>query len=282
MVTDQSDGQLKHVKRLIRSGRKEQARAILHSICSMQPDNAHAWWLVVQVLDNPVWIRDALQRAVRADPNHTRALQQLAQLDRQVNSQERQAYLQPSGTEETIRQAQLSKELLIGADGELLIPVSSPAAPLPRRRFPLVMGFILLMLGLFVVGGLLMISPLRSGSSTVDATPDTFYMPSGLYQNALYFPVYTYSQIDSIHGPPCQERVIVGQVIGGREGLILHARNFSSSLNIHVKTDAQGNYRLTLPAQPVEPVDVLLYDAQGNTLPSSWKPPGKAGISYWL
>ncbi len=76
-----STDQMQQAYQLIRSGRKQEAVAILVPIVRATPTNADAWWLLANAVDNPDQKRRALQQVLRLRPDDERAQRMLNRLD---------------------------------------------------------------------------------------------------------------------------------------------------------------------------------------------------------
>src|SRR5215207_3197274 len=66
--------------RLIREGNKQEAVRILTPIVRADPQNADAWWLLANAVDNPEQKRRALERVLRLRPEDERAQRMYASL----------------------------------------------------------------------------------------------------------------------------------------------------------------------------------------------------------
>lgn len=66
--------------RLIREGNKQEAVRILTPIVRADPQNADAWWLLANAVDNPEQKRRALERVLRLRPEDARAQRMYANL----------------------------------------------------------------------------------------------------------------------------------------------------------------------------------------------------------
>lgn len=66
--------------RLIREGNKQEAVRILTPIVRADPQNADAWWLLANAVDNPEQKRRALERVLRLRPEDERAQRMYANL----------------------------------------------------------------------------------------------------------------------------------------------------------------------------------------------------------
>lgn len=78
---DTTQAQLQHAYRLIQANRRYEALQILGPLCHHQPNNASAWWLAANALDEPQQIRYALEQVLRIAPHYPQAAQKLAQLN---------------------------------------------------------------------------------------------------------------------------------------------------------------------------------------------------------
>ena len=67
--------------RLIREGNKQEAVRILTPIVRADPQNADAWWLLANAVDNPEQKRRALERVLRLRPEDERAQRMYSSLN---------------------------------------------------------------------------------------------------------------------------------------------------------------------------------------------------------
>jgi len=74
--------QLKQAYELIRAKKRKEAIALLLPILKTDENNANAWWLLANALDDPDDAREALQNVLRLRPDHDKAQQMLDQINR--------------------------------------------------------------------------------------------------------------------------------------------------------------------------------------------------------
>lgn len=74
--------QLKQAYELIRAKKRKDAIVLLLPILKDDEDNANAWWLLANALDDPDDTREALQNVLRLRPEHDKARQMLDQVNR--------------------------------------------------------------------------------------------------------------------------------------------------------------------------------------------------------
>ncbi len=73
--------QLKQAYELIRAQKRKEAIALLLPILRVDEDNANAWWLLANALDDPNDAREALQNVLRLRPDHDKARQMLERIN---------------------------------------------------------------------------------------------------------------------------------------------------------------------------------------------------------
>ncbi len=84
-MSDQTRQQLQQALELIKSGQREQARALLESVVKADPNNADAWWIMATAVTSPAAMRDALQNVLRIRPDYPNAQQMLDRVIAQLN-----------------------------------------------------------------------------------------------------------------------------------------------------------------------------------------------------
>lgn len=72
---------LKEAFELIKSGKKSQAVDLLLPVLKADEDNADAWWLIANALEEPDEIREALENVLRLQPQREKARQMLERLN---------------------------------------------------------------------------------------------------------------------------------------------------------------------------------------------------------
>jgi hypothetical protein len=75
-----TSAQLQQAFRLIKDGSKAQATSILIPIVRAEPNNADAWWLLANAVNNPDQQRRALEQVLRLRPNDDKARRMLDQI----------------------------------------------------------------------------------------------------------------------------------------------------------------------------------------------------------
>src|SRR5258708_17330134 len=81
---DATRSQLEQAYRLIQKEDLDSAIAILRPITASQPDNADAWWLLANAVNDPNEAHNALSNVVRLKPNHPEANDLLAKLNAEL------------------------------------------------------------------------------------------------------------------------------------------------------------------------------------------------------
>lgn len=84
MQADSLDAQLHYAYELIQQGYQGEAFRVLAPLCQAYPNTAATWWLMAHAVDNPDYIRYSLEQVLRIAPYHPRAMEKLAQLQRQA------------------------------------------------------------------------------------------------------------------------------------------------------------------------------------------------------
>lgn len=72
--------QLREAASLIKQGRKREAGQIVQTILQMDKENAQAWWLMANLLDEESKVISCLERVLKIQPEHTGAQELLARL----------------------------------------------------------------------------------------------------------------------------------------------------------------------------------------------------------
>ncbi len=85
-MADATRSQLEQAYRLIQKEDLDNAIAILRPITASQPDNADAWWLLANAVNDPNEAHQALSNVVRLKPNHPEANDLLAKLNAEFPS----------------------------------------------------------------------------------------------------------------------------------------------------------------------------------------------------
>jgi hypothetical protein len=76
-----AEEQLHEAYQLLKDGQKMRAEAILRPIVDAEPENADAWWLLANAVDEPDEIRAALGQVVRLRPDHAKAALMLRRIN---------------------------------------------------------------------------------------------------------------------------------------------------------------------------------------------------------